>query len=98
MMRLVDEAAVLESDLTEGRWTPTTAEKQAAETLAALPEFTPLTLRAALDPCRRTRSRVVMLFERIASVLTLPQIHEEAGSREHLIKAGRDVAAKIAES
>lgn len=97
-MHLVDEAASLEADFTGGEWTPTAAEKEAAASLAALPELTPLTIRAALDPCRLTRSRVVMLYERIATVLTLPPIHEEAAGREQLVAIGRHVAAKIAES
>jgi hypothetical protein len=96
MIPLTDELDALSEELRTGLWTPSPVETEAAQNLADLAELTTSGIRKALHPARKTRSRLVMSFEKVASVLSLPQVHEEADSRLHLLTVAQRLAREIA--
>ncbi len=96
MTPLTDELESLREEFRTDVWTPSTGEVTAAASIAALPELTTLTIRDALQAARLTRSRLVVVYEKVATVLSLPTIHEEPDSRDHLLYTAQDVAREIA--
>ncbi|MFB7619262.1 hypothetical protein [Kitasatospora sp. NPDC056181] len=96
MTPLTDELEALREEFRTDMWTPSAGEITAAACIAALPELTAITIRNALQPARLTRSRLVIAYEKVASVMSLPAIHEEPDSRDHLLYTARDVAREIA--
>ncbi|MFJ8628890.1 hypothetical protein ACIRD3_39415 [Kitasatospora sp. NPDC093550] len=96
MTPLADELEALRQEYRAGIWVPSPGEDSAARSLASLSELTALGIREALGSARTTRSRLVITYEKVASVLTLPDIHGAPDNRDQLVGAAVDVAKEIA--
>jgi len=86
----------LHRDLATGQWAPSPQEIEAALALTGLTVLTAESIRAALAPARLTRSRLVIAMEGVASVLSLPPIHEEEVDRQELVRHAFETAQAVA--
>lgn len=96
MTTYTERLRTLLQDLEAGHWAPSLAEVEAAKNLTQLPRLTPITVREALAPARLTRSRLVVALEGVASVLSLPPIHEEESDRQALLDQAVETARAVA--
>ncbi|MFD9691318.1 hypothetical protein ACFWXO_36790 [Kitasatospora sp. NPDC059088] len=96
MTPLSDELEALRQEYRAGIWVPSPGEDAAAQSLASLSDLTALGIRDALGPARTTRSRLVITYEKVASVLSLPAIHGAPDTLDQLVATAADVAKEIA--
>lgn len=96
MIGPINEVSQLRSELTAGGWTPSEEEKAAAQAVNRLGTLTVVGVRLALNPARKTRSRYVIAMESVATVLSLPEIHEEHETRERLVHLAEELSREVA--
>ncbi|WP_404871075.1 hypothetical protein ACI1MP_38020 (plasmid) [Kitasatospora griseola] len=96
MITYAERLEALRLDLVTGQWAPSPGEITAAQALTELTSFTAESIRMALTPARTTRSRLVIAMEGVASVLSLPPIHEEESDRRGLLDEARETARVVA--
>ncbi|MET8704301.1 hypothetical protein ABZW10_36430 [Kitasatospora sp. NPDC004723] len=96
MTPLTAELEALVQEYQAGLWVPSPAEISAASNLSELSELSTLGIRTAIAPARATRSRLVIAYEKVASVLSLPDIHGAPDALDHLVATASNVASEIA--
>jgi hypothetical protein len=96
MVEPMEEVEALRAAVAGGSWTPTDAERSAARSLLGMGKLESAAVRRVLPS--EHRGPFFAALERVAMVLDLPTLHEDAASRPALMEAVSKLLCEVAGS